>query len=278
MGYSGSGQVVAVLDNGFDKDHLFLHKIIYEACYSASNSALGIVSLCPGGVTSSTAPGSAIKCTPALESCWHGTHVAGIIAGNAGVWGDGTPISGVAKDAKLIAIQVFFGINNPTSDPRICNGYPACTSTRDSLVISALERVLALRGTYNIAAVNMSLGGGKYTNQVACDSENAAMKKAIDSLLSVGIATVVASGNEGFIDGVAAPACISSAVSVGSTSATYGIPGENNCDGHSLGTAFPDSISCFSNSASFLSLLAPGDKILSSVPASNTSLSKMSGT
>lgn len=225
MGFSGQGQTVAVLDNGFDKNHLFLQgKIVSEACYSDSQPSIGVVSLCPGGVTSSVAPGSAINCSPNIEACWHGTHVAGIVAGNAGQLGDGTPISGVAKDANLIAIQVFVGINNPT----ICGGQEPCLRTRDSLYIAGLERVFNLRSTYKIAAVNMSLGGGKYTSQGACDSENLPVKTAIDSLKSAGISTIVASGNDGYVDGIAAPACISSAISVGSTSATYGVPGANN--------------------------------------------------
>jgi hypothetical protein len=51
MGYSGAGQTVAVLDTGFDKNHLFLAgKVVSEACYSQNNPAIGIVSLCPGGL------------------------------------------------------------------------------------------------------------------------------------------------------------------------------------------------------------------------------------
>ena len=65
------------------------------------------------------------------------------------------------------------------------------------------------------------------------------------------IATVAASGNDGFVDALNAPACISSAISVGSTSDTPG-------------TA--PTVNAYSNSASFLSLLAPGSSVASSVP------------
>lgn len=40
--------------------------------------------------------------------------------------------------------------------------------------------------------------GGKYPDQATCDNDNLARKAAIDNLRSVGIATVIASGNEGF--------------------------------------------------------------------------------
>jgi subtilisin family serine protease len=72
-------------------------------------------------------------------------------------------------------------------------------------------------------------------------------KQMVDNLRSVGIATVAASQNNSFTDKIAAPACISSAVSVGSATKT-------------------DQVSPASNSAPFLSLLAPGIPITSSVP------------
>ncbi len=52
----------------------------------------------------STAPGSGLPCSDTTAGCWHGTHVAGIVAGNNG---PASAPSGVARDAGLIAIQVF---------------------------------------------------------------------------------------------------------------------------------------------------------------------------
>src|SRR5262249_1562792 len=121
-------------------------------------------------------------------------------------------------------------------------------------VIDGLEHLyeLATTGAYGIASVNLSIGGStKYTSP--CDGSNPEYKAAIDQLRLIGIPTVVASGNDTFIDGLCSPACFSSSVSVGSSG-----------DG-SLGTA-PDSISSFSNSSYFLNLLAPGQWIQSSVP------------
>src|SRR5207245_1078652 len=109
-------------------------------------------------------------------------------------------------------------------------------------LIAGLERVYSVRTTRNIASVNLSLGGGSFT--ASCDSEPE--KAIIDTLRAAGIATVVAAGNDGSPTGLASPACISSAISVGSTTKT-------------------DEVSSFSNVTPFMSLFAPGDEILSSV-------------
>lgn len=113
-------------------------------------------------------------------------------------------------------------------------------------IIIGLERVHALRTTYAIDAANLSLGGGGSTTH--CDSNPA--KPAIDTLHAAGIATVIASGNNGYVNAISSPGCISTAVTVGSTTKS-------------------DSVSSFSNSAAFLDLLAPGSSINSSIPGGN---------
>ncbi len=254
-GYAGAGQTVAILDTGVDKTHPFLSgKVVSEACYSTTYAPSGSVSFCPGGASSSTATGSGVNCSVAISGCSHGTHVAGIAAGR-----DNGSIgySGVARDANIIAIQVFSRIDNGF----YCFPYsPPCIVSWDSDQISALGRVYALNGTYNIAAANLSLGGSTHYSTY-CDSANLTYKAAIDNLRSVGIATVIASGNESnesVATGISEPACISTAVSVGSTK-----------DGSSGATPV-DTVSSFSNSASILKLLAPGEWILSSVPGGGT--------
>ncbi|HSK71936.1 MAG TPA: S8 family serine peptidase, partial [Pyrinomonadaceae bacterium] len=118
-GFSGLGQNIVILDTGVDKTHPFLAgKVVSEACFSTSASSQGIESLCPGGATQSTAEGSGVNCDPAITSCSHGTHVAGIAAGR------GQNFSGVAKDANIIAMQVF---SKGTTSERCGNGTPPCT-------------------------------------------------------------------------------------------------------------------------------------------------------
>lgn len=259
-GYTGAGQTVAILDSGVDGTHPFLAgKVVSEACYSSSSSSfLGSVStLCPGGVTSSTAAGSAMPYASGVcptPECDHGTHVAGIAVGA------GASFSGVAKDASVIAIQVFSRLDGLI----YCGGPSPCVSSFDSDQILGLQRVYALRGAYNIAAVNMSLGGGNYSDQSSCDSASASQKAAIDNLRAANIATVISAGNSEYTSSMSAPGCISSAISVGATWDVAGQP--DSCSGNNLGTSTVDAIACYSNSAFFLNLLAPGSLINSSIP------------
>jgi len=254
-GYDGSGWAVAVLDSGVDKNHNFLSgKVISEACYSTTNRRYSSTSLCPGGSASSTATDSGLNCPLSTYGCNHGTHVAGIVAGK-----DYTPngpgYSGVANGASIIAIQVFseFTGGNCTNF-----GLPSpCALSYSSDQMYGLERVYALRTAFNIAAANMSLGGGQYTSN--CDGDS--LKASIDNLRAANIATVIASGNSSYKTAMGAPACISTAISVGATcdSATSG-----------YGCTAVDHIPSYSNIASFISLLAPGSLISSSTPGANT--------
>ena len=255
-GGTGSGWAVAVLDTGVDKNHNFLAgKVVSEACYSQTVGDTS-VSVCPGGVSQTTASDSGLHCSLAVNGCNHGTHVAGIAAGT------GPAFHGVARGADIIAIQVFSRFNLASN----CGSTPTpCVLSYVSDQIRGLERVLALSDSIDIASVNMSLGGGN--NPEVCDATQAARKAAVDNLRSVGIATVASSGNNGFTNAMGAPACISSVISVGSTG-----------DG-SLGATL-DVVVSSSNSASFLDLLAPGRWINSAVPSdsSTNTFANFSGT
>src|SRR5881296_2423465 len=237
QGFDGTGRVVALIDTGVDSAHQFLAgKVVEEACYSTT-SAQRSTTLCPNGADEQIGTGAGVYCPLELEGCWHGTHVAGIAAGN-GTPSD-LPIWGVGRGANLMSVQVFSQINRFLD----CGGQPPCLGAYTSDILAALERVYTLRSTYAIAAVNMSLGGGSFS--ATCDDQE--YKPFIDNLRSVGIATVVASGNDGSTSELSAPACVSTAVSVGATTKD-------------------DQVAYFSNVAPFLSLFAPGDEIISSYP------------
>lgn len=253
QGFTGAGQTIALLDTGVDSAHPFLAgKVVAEACFS--NGPGLDQSVCPNGGAIQIGPGAARPCNvdaaDPLRQCDHGTHVAGIAAGKAYAGQPGGPFSGVAPDATIVAVQVFTRFTGS-----FCGTTSPCYATYPSDQVAALEYLYNLRNAYNLAAVNLSLGGGRFYTQAGCDSAQSATgrKAAIDLLRAAGIATVAASGNNGYTDSMNAPACISSAVSVGSV-------------GDGSGGAPADVVSSFSNSAPFLNLLGPGQWINSSVP------------
>jgi len=147
-GYTGAGQTVAIVDSGVDKTHSFLSpRVVSEACYS-SNVINQSVSVCPAGVTESTDPSSGLNCPVSTEGCAHGTNVAGIAAGR------GASFSGVAKDANIVAIQIFSQFTSSAS----CGTTVPCARYWTSDLIKGLERVLTLKATMpSIQAVNLSL-------------------------------------------------------------------------------------------------------------------------
>ncbi|MEU7837312.1 S8 family serine peptidase [Nonomuraea sp. NPDC049129] len=122
-------------------------------------------------------------------------------------------------------------------------GGTPCVLSFTSAQLAGLEKVRELNGELPIVAANLSLGGGR--NTAPCDGDP--RKLAIDNLLAAGVATVVAAGNDGYTDAISAPACVSSAIAVGSTTNE-------------------DAVSSFSNRGPLLDLFAPETDIISSVP------------
>jgi subtilisin family serine protease len=263
LGFSGQGQVIAVLDTGVDRNHPFLSgKVLAEACFSRNDTQLRVASLCPDGATQSFALGSARPCEVATkdDACSHGTHVAGIAAGRdpAG------RVYGVARDAGLVAVQVSEVVN--------CGEPLLCVKPSDTNYMRGLEYVLDLKHSgLNVAAANLSLGSSSFSD--TCDGQFRDLAELFSNLQSAGVAVVVAAGNGGLKDAVQKPACLSSAVSVGSVG--DGSPGPQEAAPDN--TPVPaDAVVDTSNSVRFLSLLAPGRWIESSVPGGG--YQRMSGT
>jgi subtilisin family serine protease len=233
---TGAGVAIAVLDTGVDAAHPFLGgRVVAEACFSTNNSGDGATSLCPGGGTEVIGPGAAASC--AFTGCDHGTHVAGIAAGNGGV----------APGSSIIAVQVFSKIAN-------CSAFSLpspCVLSYVSDQLRALDWLASTSFTPPPAVVNLSVGTGTFGSVAACESSGvgAALKLAITTLRNQGVITVASSGNGGATAALSLPACLSNVVSVGATT-----------------KATPEQVASFSNSASFLTLLAPGVAITSSVP------------
>ena|GEM_PF-3135130 len=262
-GYDGSGFAVAILDIGVQTSHdHFAGRVADEYCSSLNliSFTYHFVSLCPGGVDQTFGVGAsdpadcvlAVSALLPFEDCDHGTHVAGIATGNAPASDDG-----VARDADIIGVQVFTLIQCFDVNAYCDDATDHSVGAFDSNIIDGLNYVYSVRNLYNVASVNLSLGGGGYTSQSSCDAHNPSMKAAIDQLRSANIATLIASGNDFYGIAIGYPACISSAIAVGSTS---------DIGEFDFGMPLPGKISSFTNANFMLDLLAPGYGISSSVP------------
>jgi subtilisin family serine protease len=237
-GFDGSGAAVVIVDTGVASAHPFFGgRVVAEACFSSTAD-------CPNGLVTQLGPGSAAPCTYGGK-CWHGTHVAGIAAG------DSATLQGVAPAADVVAIQVG---SEATGADCGTDGSP-CVVLYDSDVYAALDYVAdTLAASFEIAAVNMSFGSADtWASEAACNASNPGYKTAIDALRALGIASVVASGNGSVTTGVSAPACVSSAVAVGAS------------------TDIGEAVWWKSNSGPPLDLFAPGTNITSSMPGGGTS-------
>lgn len=160
-GYTGQGIGVALIDSGVNNHPdlnttglLPFSRVIYNQSFVQGSSSAG-------------------------DQYGHGTHIAGLIAGD-GLSSQGILYSktftGIAPGANIINLRVLDG-----------NG-----SSTDSAVIAAIDRAISLKSAYNIRVINLSLGRGVFESY-KLDPLCQAVEKAWKS----GIVVVVAAGNYG---------------------------------------------------------------------------------
>ncbi len=158
-----------------------------------------------------------------MDDNGHGTNVSAIVAG-------------VAPETDIIGLDVFR-----------TDGY-----AYSSDIILAVDWAIRNKETYGIVALNLSLGGGQYTAQCSSSSYEVAIGLARDA----GILAAIASGNNGWTNSMSSPGCIPSGISVGAVyDSSMGSISWSSCTDS---TTAADKVTCFSNAASFLDILAPG--------------------
>ena len=276
-GQNGAGQSVAILDSGVDRLHPFFGgRVTTEACHSSDSRGFfagpagtdRVIGLCPSPTPQATyldeqyGTGSATPCTFTTD-CGHGTHVAGIAAGGSGsTSGNG---SGMAFGASIISEQIYSEATGPDYCPP---GDDPCMLAFDDAIFAAIDDLVSLQaGGAHIASANLSLGYGNWSGAGPCDAEpnQAPYHSAFSSLIAVGIAPVVAAGNDyvDFHNGISFPACDSFAVSVGAI--------DSVSNGFVAGASphaaegIPD-FATFSQDSGLTKMVAPGFNVTSSVP------------
>lgn len=167
-----------------------------------------------------------------------------------GVWIEGL-IHGVAPDARILRYDVHTA---PSGTPNTCY----IMSSSD--IKSALRSILAQHEALGIRVVNLSWGGGQFTSP--CQLRNNETSKLIQALVKAGVAVVAAAGNEGLSNALIWPACMPEVISVGASFDYTSDQPERVLGCNKLPVT--DEITCYTNTASFLDVVAPGSR--ASVP------------
>ena len=144
---TGLGETICVIDTGINTTQPGLAgRIVAQKCFCAVSNA-GSGGCCSGNVAENS--------TVATDDHGHGTHVAGIAAGN------GSTITGVAPEASIVAVKV-------------------ADSSGDALfsdITSAVNWCTSNASRFNISVISISLGGGSYNS--ACDSSYTSLSSEI---------------------------------------------------------------------------------------------------
>ena len=195
---TGSNVVVAVIDTGYLAHSDLIANIlpgydfIDDPFISQDGDGRDIDALDPGDWE------TADQCyagSPASDSSWHGTHVAGSIAAETD---NGTGVVGVAFDARILPVRVLGR----------CGGY--MSDIADGMIWAAGGTVSGVPANANPAQVlNLSLGGGgscSFTTQAA-----------INSARELGSTVVVAAGNANTNASNSTPANCTGVITVAAT-------------------------------------------------------------
>jgi len=201
---TGQGMAACIIDTGIQANHPAFQSRV------VAQKCYCTPNCCPNGLSEDTVATDSHPLS-------HGTHVSGII-GAAGSY------VGVAPGADIVAVKV-------------CS-----TSCQLSDIIAGIDYCITNAGTYDIKVISGSLGdSGNYQTQSACPTY---FDSGIDAAYATGIASVFASGNNGYTSGVSYPACSPNAIAVGATDKM-------------------DNMASFTNRGSLLEVLAPGVSITS---------------
>jgi serine protease AprX len=154
LGLTGAGIGVAVIDSGVANHPDLAGRIVASIDFTSATPT--------------------VSTTPLGDPGGHGTHVAGLIAGDGSA--SGGAYTGTAPRAKIIDVRVIDA-----------NGY-----SNVSTLLRAMQWVLANRATYNIRVANLSLGGAPMSSYMLDPLATAA-----EILTFANVAVVTAAGNTG---------------------------------------------------------------------------------
>ncbi len=206
---TGNGVTVAIVDSGIDGDHPLLQDSITRA-------------VCTCGASCCTPGDDGTEDDPTRP---HGTWVAGVITANQ--TGNGT-IAGIASGANVLPVKV----------EHTGGGFASDSVRGFNWLVDNASDVKIINYSINFP----SLGA---FNSI-CDDRIRSLNGVFETLAARGVSIFVSSGNDSRKNGIAVPACYSSAISVGSVFDSGGNQ---------------DKVDPTSNSGDILDVLAPGNVI-----------------
>ncbi|WP_184502349.1 S8 family peptidase [Xanthomonas sp. F10] len=198
---TGNGVVVAVIDTGItshpDLNANILPGYDFISDADAARDGNGRDSD-PSDEGDWSAAGECYSGSPASDSSWHGTHVAGTIAA---VTNNGTGVAGTAFNAKIVPVRVLGKCGGYTSD------------IADAITWASGGTVSGVPANQNPAEViNMSLGGSG-----TCSST---YQNAINGAVGRGTTVVVAAGNSSTNVSSSVPANCNNVIAVAATTSS----------------------------------------------------------
>lgn len=215
----GQGSTVAVIDDGINLTHS-----AFGGCTAVGTPAACRIAAVESFVT-----------TPSSSNA-HGSNVSAIVLG-------------MAPQARIASLGVF--------------GTSGASTTS---VLAAIDWAIEHRTSLDIVALNMSLGDGTHYTSACSSAASNPFVTPVANARNAGISVVAATGNNAyssgsFVAGISRPACTPGVVSVGAVydSAMGGLTWFSGqaaqCTDASTAA---DRVACFSSSAGFMRLLAPG--------------------
>lgn len=237
---TGKGNTtVCVIDGGINYTHSDLGACSFNDF--SNNNCTKVIS----GYDYCATNNCATNDTDPMDNLGHGTHVAGIIGANG-------KIKGVAPDVNLIAMKVCEDNSSRCGTIAIGKGVDWCRSNAS---------------IYNISTITISIGDNLIYGS-NCDpsySGYSTTTTAINNAFDSGIYVDISSGNDGYMNGTSWPSCTRGSSSVGAiydNSLGRQPPNGNWTPANCFDTnSRIDIITCFTNRANNLDLLAPGSII-----------------
>ena len=252
---AGNGLKIGIIDEGVDQTHPFFDPTGYTAPagFPKGDTRFTTAKVIVARAFAPPAPKWKYASLPFdPENSEHGTHVAGIAAGNHGVYA-GRALSGVAPNAY---IGNYKALTIPTPEFGLDGNAPEIAAAIEAAVKDGMD------------VINLSLG------EPEIEPSRDLVVEAIDAAAAAGVVPVVAAGNDFDEFGrgsIGSPGSAPGAISVAAVSNGRGFPADGIADFSSSGPT-PVSLQLKPD------VSAPGLNVISSLPQREGLWGQLSGT